>query len=50
MCKVCGCTPCKCGRLIINRVCEGCGKPYDLCTCEPKKQFITWIETATLKY
>jgi hypothetical protein len=33
MCKTCGCTPCKCGEKIVNGVCEGCGKPYDECTC-----------------
>jgi len=33
MCKVCGCTPCKCGRDIVNAVCAGCKKPYDDCTC-----------------
>ena len=38
MCKTCGCTPCKCGGKIVNGVCEGCGKPYDNCTCE-KKQY-----------
>ena len=36
MCKTCGCTPCKCGGKIVNGVCEGCGKPYDNCTCEKK--------------
>lgn len=34
MCKVCGCRACKCGRKIVNRVCEGCNKPYDKCDCE----------------
>lgn len=36
MCQTCGCTPCKCGRKIVNGVCEGCGKAYDDCTCEKK--------------
>jgi len=34
MCKSCGCTLCRCGRKIVDGVCEGCGKPYDECTCE----------------
>lgn len=34
MCKTCGCMSCKCGRKIVDGVCEGCGKPYDECTCE----------------
>ena len=37
MCKGCGCIACKCGRKIVNGVCEGCGKPYDACTCKPAK-------------
>lgn len=28
---------CKCGRKIVNGVCEGCGKSYDACTCKPVK-------------
>lgn len=38
MCKVCGCTPCRCGRPIENRVCAGCKKPYDDCDCKPMKK------------
>ena len=34
MCKVCGCTACRCGRKIINKVCAGCGQSYNNCTCE----------------
>jgi hypothetical protein len=36
MCKVCGCTPCKCGKKIVNGKCEGCGKELDKCTCKKK--------------
>lgn len=36
MCDVCGCTPCKCGKEIVDGVCSGCGKPADECTCEEK--------------
>jgi hypothetical protein len=39
MCKTCGCAPCsKCGREIKNKVCEGCKKPADKCTCQPSKK------------
>ena len=38
MCKSCGCMRCKCGRRIVNGVCEGCGKPYEACDCKPVKQ------------
>jgi len=34
MCKTCGCEPCKCGRQIVDGVCEGCRKPYDECSCK----------------
>jgi len=37
MCKTCGCTPCGCGRKIVDGVCEGCGNPYDECTCDWEK-------------
>ena len=36
MCKICGCTPCKCGADIVNGVCEECGKAYDDCACEKR--------------
>lgn len=36
MCKTCGCTPCSCGKDIVNGVCEGCGKVQDDCACEKK--------------
>ena len=48
MCKTCGCTPCKCGAIIVNGVCEGCGKTYDDCTCE-KKQILSQTTKASLK-
>lgn len=48
MCKTCGCTPCKCGRKIVNKVCEGCGKPYDDCTCK-KLQFSGLLVTKLMK-
>lgn len=34
MCKSCGCSPCKCGRKIVNKVCSGCGKKYNDCDCK----------------
>jgi hypothetical protein len=38
MCKTCGCRPCRCGREIKDKVCQGCGKPYDECDCEKKEK------------
>ena len=37
MCESCGCTPCDCGKKIVNGVCEGCGKLANDCTCEKKE-------------
>lgn len=34
MCDTCGCTPCGCGRKIVDGVCEGCSKPAKDCTCK----------------
>jgi len=34
MCDKCGCTPCKCGGMAIDGICEGCSKPAEECTCE----------------
>jgi hypothetical protein len=36
MCTECGCTDCKCGRSIVNGVCEGCGNPYESCLCNKR--------------
>ena len=39
MCQTCGCSPCKkCGKPIENKVCSGCKKPADKCTCKPAKK------------
>lgn len=38
MCKVCGCTVCKCGKEIEKGVCSGCNKKYDDCTCEKQTE------------
>ena len=36
MCQTCGCSPCEqCGREIKDKVCSGCQKPSDECTCQP---------------
>lgn len=37
MCQTCGCSPCdKCGREIKNKVCSGCNKTSDKCSCQPQ--------------
>jgi hypothetical protein len=39
MCQSCGCSPCaKCGREIKDKVCSGCKKPAEKCTCTPAKK------------
>jgi hypothetical protein len=39
MCQTCGCSPCKkCGKPIENKVCSGCKKPADKCSCKAARK------------